>query len=583
MVLCDVGSLSRRTLMPPPLASDVTRVGVLPGAYAPGTESVVMSFWSEVAGSPFVTLFLIIAIGVTIGSVRVGGVTLGAAGVFFVALVMGHWKWTLPGEITELGLVLFVYAVGLQAGSRFFSILHGRGLAFLMVGVAATFGGALVTVGLAKWLGFSSSLAAGVYAGATTCTPALAALLDAVQRQIPDDVHLATVGYGATYPFSVVAVVVAIQLLPRILRTSAADAALQYRTEELAKTPPLEEGVFRITNPNCADRTVESIQELHVSQSVICRIKQHGVMQSAKPELVVGLGDVVKAVGTRAELLKLEALLGNRVDEPMYDPTGNVTSERLVVSQRGVVGKSFRELCLWERFGVAATRLRRDGIEMTPRGELTLEPGDVLRVVGSRADITAVTAILGREERRLNETSIVPFAAGIVLGAVVGKIPISMPGGLQAHLGLAGGVFVVALLMGHLGGIGPVRAYVPHAVKYFARELGLYMFLAGVGVVAGQRFVATLMETGPSLIIAGALITLSTIAVAAVLMFLVLRWNLLQGAGALCACMTNPPGLAAAANLADSDAAAVGFASIYPIALIAKILFAPFIFLFLQR
>jgi len=192
--------------------------------------------------------------------------------------------------------------------------------------------------------------------------------------------------------------------------------------------------------------------------------------------------------------------------------------------------------------------LRRESVELTPRGDLRLEPGDVLRVVGSRPDIRALADALGREERRLAETSFIPFAAGIALGAAVGQIPIGLPGGLEMRLGIGGGAFLVALLLGHLGTIGPVRVYVPNAAKYFARELGLVIFLAGAGAGAGQRFVPILREEGGQLILAGAIITVATVLTAVLIMYLLLRWNLLYGAGALSACMTNPPGLAAASS-----------------------------------
>jgi putative transport protein len=231
---------------------------------------------------------------------------------------------------------------------------------------------------------------------------------------------------------------------------------------------------------------------------------------------------------------------------------------------------------------VVVTRVRRDSVEFTPRGDLRLEPGDVLRVVGQRQDIAALAAEIGREERRLYETSLVPFAAGIAAGAAVGLIPISLPGGLQIQLGLGGGAFLVALLLGHWGSLGPVRVYVPHAVKQFARELGLVIFLAGAGAAAGQKFVPILKAAGPQLLVAGALVTLVTAAASVAITFLLLRWNVLYGAGALAACMTNPPGLGAAHKLADSDAAGVGFASVYPMALLSKIVFAPLVYLILR-
>ncbi len=539
-----------------------------------------MSAWLN--SQQFVTLFAVVAVGVALGAVRVRGVSVGAAAVFFVALVLGHFQWTLPRELTELGLVLFVYSVGLQAGPRFFGILRARGAAFLAVGAGATAVGAVATIGLALWFGLNAPLAAGLYSGATTCTPALAGVLDAIRRASSDDGAVASVGYGVAYPFSVIAVVLVVQFLPRLLRASTSAAAAKYREEELAKSPPLEECAFRITNRNCAGRTVDELQGLHVSNAVICRLRQGGEIHPVRPDATLNLGDTVLAVGRPEELAKLEALLGDVVIDPMTDPSGKVTSEQLVVSRREVFGRTLRDLCVWEKYGVVVTRVRREGIELVPRGDLRLDPGDVLRVVGSRPDVTALAGAVGRDERRLYETSLVPFSAGIALGAAVGHIPISLPGGLQIQLGLGGGAFLVALLLGHWGNNGPVRVYVPHAVKQFAREVGLVIFLAGAGAGAGSKFVAILQQTGPRLLVAGALITLVTVAAAVLLMFLILRWNVLYGAGALTATMTNPPGLAAATALAESDAAAVGFASVYPVALISKIVFAPLVFLILR-
>lgn len=525
------------------------------------------------------------AIGTLLGSIRFRGVSLGAAGVFFAAIVLGHFQWTIPHEFTELGLILFVYAVGLQAGPRFVGNLRASGGAFLSVGVGSTLFGALVTAGLALWLAMPAHLAAGLYCGATTCTPALAATLDAVRRVAPQDfVQATSVAYGAAYPFSVAAVVLTVQLLPRFLRRPASVAAAQYREQEAAKTPPLDECALRVTNPNCAGRTIGEVQALQVSHAVICRVKHHGVIGPALPETELHLGDVVLAVGIPNELAKLEALLGQIVVEEMLDTASKTTSEQLLVSRWDVVGKSIRELCVWQRFDVVITHLRRQGLEITPHGAVRLEPGDVLRVVGEREGIERLAATVGREERRLNETSMVPFAAGIALGALVGQITIPLPGGLSTQIGLGGGVFLVGLLLGHLGTMGPVRIYVPNAAKHFARELGLVVFLAGAGAGAGQRLLGTLQDSGVELVLVGAAVTLCTILAAVLIMLLLWRWNLLYATGSLSACMTNPPGLAAANNLApDSDAAASGFAAVYPMALISKTILAPLIFLVLEH
>ncbi|MEW6252737.1 MAG: TrkA C-terminal domain-containing protein, partial [Planctomycetota bacterium] len=409
-------------------------------------------------------LFALIALGLTLGALRVRGVSVGAAGVFFLALVVeilqraavagGFWpaslgEMKLPPVITDLGLVLFVYSVGLQAGPRFFGILRARGAAFLAVGAGTSLVGALLTVLLAGWLALAPHLAAGLYCGATTCTPALAAALDTIRRVAPEDpanplaadelAMEASVGYGAAYPFSVLAVVVVVQFLPRLLRRSPVAAAAQYEEEQAAEAPPLEKCAFAVTNPNFAGRTIDELQGLHVAEAVISRVKHANEVRPARPETVLYQWDTVLAVGRPEELAKLEAVLGPVVVENLDDPTGKVASEQVVVSQPELIGRTIRELSIWERYGVVITRVRREGLELSPRGDLRLEPGDVLRVVGARQDIPAFADAAGREERRLYETSLIPYTAGLALGAAVGCIPFSLPGtGLELRLGLAG-------------------------------------------------------------------------------------------------------------------------------------------------
>ncbi len=528
-----------------------------------------------------ITLFSIIAVGMLVGTLRVRGIALGSSAVFFIALLAGHLQFTLPSELTELGLALFVYSVGLQAGPRFFSLFKARGGAFLLVGLASSVTGAGMAMLLAHFLKLPAHVAAGMYCGAGTCTPALAGVLDAVNRSDSAGVAAASVGYAAAYPFSVLAVVLTVQWLPRLLRTSASAAGARYQAEQASHTAPLEECAFRITNPNCTGITITEFQTLHMTRAVICRIKHDGEIAAVRPDTRLSIGDVVLAVGEPDELAKLEHVLGSVAVEPMYDPTGNVASDLVVVSHRSNVGRTFRDVRLWERFGVVVTRVRREGMEMTPHGDLVLELGDVLRLVGARRDVMAAAAVLGRQERRLDETSFIPFAAGLAIGAAMGLIPIPLPGGIEIRLGLSGGVLLVALLLGRLGHVGPMRLYVPNAAKHFARELGLVMFLAGAGTGAGRAMVPVLREAGLALPLAGAAVTVTMIVAASLTMFGMLRWNVLYGAGALSACMTNPPGLAAATHLSDTDAAAVGFASVYPIALLGKIVLATIVYFLL--
>lgn len=538
-----------------------------------------MELFRTILQAPVCTLFAVVAVGLALGSLSVRGIALGPAGVLFAGLLFGHFGATIPRELTELGLVFFVYAVGLQAGPRFVDVFRARGQSFLIVGVVTALLGAVAAVVASRLLGISAPISAGLYCGASTCTPALAAVMDAVRAQGGAHVADVPVGYGVAYPLGVLAPVLAVQLLPTILRIKPSDAARAARKEEVGRAPAIEVRCYRMTNPNCDGRSVAEIAALNLAAAKLSRIKRGGQVMPALPDTRLVLGDLVRAVGAPGELEKLRAVLGEEVDEPMSDPAGVVTSAEVVVSQDRVSGAELQEIDVTERYGVIVTRVRRDGMELTPAPRFVLERGDVLRVVGTREAIDAFAKVVGSEERRLHETSLLPFAAGVVAGAAIGQIPIPLPGGMQTRLGLAGGAFVAAVLLGHFGRIGPVQVYVPDAAKFLARDLGLVIFLAGAGTAAGQNLAPIFALAGPRIVLAGAVVTLVTVASALALLLGVFRWNMLSAAGALGGAMTSSPALSAANRLAYSDAQAIAFASLYPVAIIAKSLLAQVVYL----
>lgn len=552
---------------------------------------------AQLLTSPLFALFTIIGVGAWAGSLRFRGVSLGASGVLFVALLVGHCRQYLPSEwlaaqpdmltlprvLTDLGLLLFVYPVGLQAGPQFLSMYRRRGKAYFSVAAVSIGAASLTTLGLAMALHIRPTLAGGVFTGALTCTPALAAVRDIAGSLFPADVGQASVGYGIAYPFSTLTVVLLVQLLPSLLRTPVAQAVAQARSDAETLSPSLHAVAYRVTNPNVAGRTVAQLQEAKLVDASYSRLKREGTVVPVTPSLTIQLRDVLMAVAVDTEHAKLEAVLGAHVDEPMDDPTGIVTAEDIVVSRPAAFGKRLGDLDPAGAYGVVVTRVRREGLEFTPEARLEIEPGDTLRVVGARSGVAAFQEAVGQEERRLDETSLVPFVLGIALGAVVGMLPLPMPGGLQTRLGAGGGAFIVALALGHFGHIGKWRVYVPTAAKLLARELGLVIFLAGAGLEAGQHFASVVREAGPQIILAGAVVTLVGVGTALFMMLRVLKWNLLTAAGALGGVMTSSPGLSAATALADTDSQAVAFAGMYPVAIIAKIVVAQLIPMILRQ
>lgn len=552
-----------------------------------------MQALTTVLYSPIFTIFFVVALGGLIGTTRIRGYTIGPAGVLFSALLVGWGRQhlpaallaahptvlSLPKEFTDLGLVLFVYAVGLQAGPRFVSMFRARGKAFLAVGFISVAAGALVNFGLARLLHIHPALATGLFAGSETSTPALAAARDLVDSLGRDDSRLVSVGYGLAYPFSVFTVVILVQALPALLRTTAEEAAEAAREDAEKMVPPLVTAAFRVTNANWHDRTVADYSAQGLSEATVSRIKREDVVYAGRPDIVLKHHDVVLAVGTHEELAKLETVFGPRVPDVLADPAHEVDYDEVVVSRGEALGKVLGSMALADRFGVVITRLRREGLEIYPSASLELEPGDILRVVGRRSDIKEFSEWIGSEEQRLDETNLLTFAAGIVIGALIGTLTIPF---LNTRVGIGAGTFMAGLLLGHLGHLGPARVRVPSAARLLSRELGLVFFLGGAGLDAGTRIATVFAQTGPQVLLAGMFVTLTTTAVALAIMVYWLRWNVLSMAGAMSATMTSAPALSAATRLSTSEAIPIAFASVYPVGILSKIILIQLLYLALR-
>ncbi len=518
-------------------------------------------------------LFAILAIGSWIGQWSWRGLSLGTAGVLFAALIFGHFGLRVPQDVMDLGLLLFVYSVGIAAGPRFFRTFRSHGIQYVIIALITVGTGAVVTVGLAYLLHLPYDLAAGLYTGALTCTPGLAAAVDVVDRLAVGTNTAVSVGYGVAYPFSIIGIVLLVQFLPRLLGRSLRSEEARWMQERQAESPGLEVRQFKVTNPNCQGKTVSEVNPHRMAHANISRIKRGDQVFTASAQQVLNIGDVVMVVGPADELDKMCLVLGEETKERM-DVNTNVLSMDADVMEESLSSKSLADMRLFERYTVVVTRIRRQGVEIPPDGNATLEIGDNIRVVGDRGAVEDFVKIVQGSPRRAEETNMVSFLIGLVLGVLLGSIPVNLPNGMTVKLGMAGGAFIVSLIIGHFGKIGPFRMYVPRAARNLVRELGLMLFLAGAGSKAGSQFVSILQTQGWQLLLAGAVVTISSAAVGIFLMERVYHMNTLATMGAICACMTNPPGLGTANAQTETDLPAISYASLYPVALIFKILLA---------
>ncbi|MGD0752057.1 MAG: aspartate:alanine exchanger family transporter [Anaerolineales bacterium] len=527
-------------------------------------------------------LFTILAVGALLGSFSWRGISLGTAGVLFVALVFGNYGISVPKVVMDLGLLLFVYAVGLQAGPRFFRLFRKQGLRYVIIGVAVALTGALATLELAFALKLPDDLATGLYTGALTCTPALAAALDVFARMFPSTNAAVSVGYGIAYPFSMIGVVLLVQFLPRLLKRDLRKEEQNWLAERQKEMPSLVVKQLLITNQNMDGKSLRELDPHRLAHVNITRVRRDDQVSMVKPDFILHLGDVVMVVGPQSEMEKIKLVLGEETEVPM-DMNASIATQDLELNSARFVGKTLAELQVWENYGVIITRIRRQGLEISPVGSMILEIGDGLHLVGDREEVKEFIQKAGGDTRKAEETNMLPYLLGLVLGIGLGLIPFHLATGVDVKLGTAGGAFLVSLLIAHFGRIGPLRLNVPAAAKNLTRELGLMLFLAGAGTTAGAQLVQVIQKQGWSLLLAGAVITIISVVVGLFLTIKVFKLETLGTLGALTAAMTNPPGLAAANNQTATDQATLAYASVYPAALIFKILFAQILVTLLLR
>ncbi|MBN2290613.1 MAG: YidE/YbjL duplication [Candidatus Glassbacteria bacterium] len=534
----------------------------------------VINMLQQLIFHPVAALFLIVALGSALGKVRLAGATLGSSGVLFVALLFGHLGVKLPGEIKELGIILFVYAVGLQAGPRFFNQFRRRGILFAKIAVLVVVSGAVITWVITRLLGISPELAIGIYAGAMTSTPGLAAAMDASGDP------LVGVGYGLAYPFGVIGVVLLVQLLPRALRIDLAREEQAIRAAEPGGKQ-VRRRQFYVTNPACEGKTLQGLQLHRISKVNISRILREGRITPARPDTRLEVGDVVMAVGQEEELDKLELVFGAKAQGEGLLETTEVVARDVFISNDSMTGRALAELGLLERYGVIITRVFREDMEFVPTGRFMLEIGDSVRVAGSKEDCENFLADAGQHEKRIHETSILALSLGIFAGMLLGYKEFSLPGGASFRLGLAGGPLFVGLVLAHYGRIGRLNIRIPRGAKYILNQLGLVFFLAGAGVEAGGSVVGVVAASGGSMLAAGAIITLGAALTGLLACRYLFRLDMLSVLGAVAGGMTSTPALGAITEATDSRQPLLAYTAVYPVALILITVICQFLFFLL--
>ncbi len=530
---------------------------------------------SRVLTDQLVLCFLIIAVGMGLGSLRIGGLSLGTSGVLFAALLFGHLGqqqgWSMPEFSGTLGMVLFVYAVGLGAGPTFFRTFRDQGKQLAILGVVTVAVAALLTCLMTWVLAIPGDLATGIFSGAMTSTPALAAGLQAAQDAGRQSLAV-SIGYGMAYPVGVIAVVVFVQLMPRLLRVNL-DVMGRELQQQIKAKQKIGRLLIKIRNPAIFGKTLHDLPLLDQFSWQITRVLEAGRLVPIKPNHVFQEGQVVLLVTDQRNADILTMVLGERTDESVVIDSDRDRAD-VVVTSPDMLNKTLRELHLRGRFGVTIARIERYGVSFVPNGDTSFSMADRVTAVGEPEGLKAFEKAAGHRIRKLHETDLMSVGLGLVVGLLLGMIPIRIPGLGQFQLGLAGGPLLAGLLFAHFGRFMGIVGYMPLAARMLAQELGLALFLAAAGFQAGGHFGAMLQQYGAAPFVMSLVVAVASMGAAFVFGRFVLRMNLMQVLGGTCGAMTSTAGIGAIVNKTDCDIPVTSYAAAYPAALVMMTILA---------
>ena len=548
--------------------------------------------------SPIAHAVLVLAavaiLGLALGSIKVRNIGLGISGVLFAGIFFAHFKMSINPDILnfvrEFGLILFVYTIGMQVGPGFLTSLRRQGLPLNLMAAAIVLLGALVAVGIAVLAKVDMATVVGLFSGATTNMPALGAAQEAL-KGLPNvsaaRLENAGLGCAVTYPFGVIGAIFTLLFFRSAFRIDLDREAESFKAEHRKAEEKVSRMNIVVDNPNLEGVKLGEIPGLNELGVVVSRIKSGagGGVQVARQDADIHVGDVLLAVGRKPKLAQFRMVVGKESTIDLLKEPGPVTTMRIVVTNREVLGKTLGELEFNKAYNIAITRVTRADMEITAVTNLELQFGDMLMVVGEKEDIREATKALGNSVKELQHTNLIPVFVGILLGIVLGVYPISvgaMP--VPVRLGLAGGPLLVAIILSRIGRIGPLVWYMPVNANIVLRELGIVLFLSAVGLKAGEHFVAILTQgDGLAWMGYGALITVIPLLVVGCFARLVLKLNFMNICGMLSGSTTNPPALQFANAATNSDAPAVAYVTVYPLTMFLRILTAQILVLVFCR
>ena len=535
--------------------------------------------------STIILYAFVIAAGVWLGKLKVGGISLGVTFVLFVGLLMGHFGYIVNPDVLhfvrEFGLILFIFSIGLQVGPSFFSSFKKGGV--VLNGLAALTIALNVIIVLAIFFidgNTPITSLVGVMSGAVTNTPGLGAAQQAVLQVMPQNYNATeqmAMGYAAAYPLGVIGIIAAMFLLRALFRVKIDKEIEAIEAEkEAAQQKPLIL-TYEVTNPLIDGKNMVQLHDIVNCDFVVSRLQdKDGNIFIPNSQTVIHKGDKLYTVLSANDEERFKAVIGPELDIDWESNPGPVVSRRILITKTEFNGVTLGSLKLRHGYSLNATRVNRAGIDLLASPDLRLQMGDRITVVGQLEDIKRLAEKLGNSVKRLNEPNMFTLFAGIVLGIIVGSIPIAFPGiSVPMKLGMAGGPLVVAILLSRFGYKLKLVTYTSSAASLLMREIGICLFLASVGIAAGADFASTVFNyTGMWWVIWGFIITFVPLVIVGSIARGVYKINMLSIMGLFGGSMTDPPALAFANNSTGNDAPAVAYSTVYPLTMFLRIVAA---------
>ena len=535
---------------------------------------LVNLFTSHSIASAVIILALTIAIGMMLNKIKFGSVSLGVTWVLFVGIILSHFGLTIDHEIChfikEFGLILFVYSIGIQVGPSFISSLRDGGIKLNMLAVLIICLGCIICYVIHLVTGEDLVTMVGVLSGAVTNTPSLGAAQSVVSSEQASTMATA---YAIAYPLGVVGIILSMLIIRWIFHIKIDRESAKATRSDAPRTVRID---VRVTNRAIFGKTIEEISRITRSHFVIARIFDHENQQriaSGKTELQEN--DILRIVVSSQDVDLIQSLIGEtvKVDAAEWgNASSHLEKRRILVTKSELNGKHIGDLHIRENYHVTITRVVRAGIELVATYELRLQMGDVVVVVGRANDLDQVSTILGNSVKRLDHPNLTPIFIGMFLGVLLGSIPIAIPGIPQAvKLGLAGGPLIVAILIAKYGPKYKLNTFTTNSANMMIREIGISLFLAAVGLGAGEGFINAIVNGGYWWILFGIIITLLPLIIVGVIARKAMKLDYFSLMGLMSGAMTDPPALAYANTVASNDRAAVAYATVYPLTMFLRI------------